>query len=233
MNQDEYMGQYGAAAVHQTTNFTPPSLPAPIPHTLKLWTKNMVVDAYNYQCFAVNMAELYYISLLTETKTDRHNRVVLSNHNDITDVHQTNWQHWTHAADIHGERWIQYSTVMVCDQHPRVDCLETTLPAGWALNNNPIEKRNSRFVTISSLRREPSPTCTLKWPRRNRVQIMCNTESAYHVQYVPLRATWYEGTALLLSFTEFKSHLFELYFVGWTINQWRWGGNWSTRKKKP
>ena len=32
-----------------------------------------------------------------------------------------------------------------------------------------------------------------------------------------LRATWYEGTAQLLSLTELKSHLFELYFIGWTI----------------
>ena len=32
-----------------------------------------------------------------------------------------------------------------------------------------------------------------------------------------LRATWYEETAQLLSLTEFKSHLFELYFIGWTI----------------
>ena len=34
-----------------------------------------------------------------------------------------------------------------------------------------------------------SPTRTLKWPGRNRVQITCNTSSAYHVQvscYVPL-----------------------------------------------
>ena len=29
-------------------------------------------------------------------------------------------------------------------------------------NNNRIERRNSRFFTISSLRREPSPTRTLK-----------------------------------------------------------------------
>ena len=36
--------------------------------------------------------------------------------------------------------------------------------------------------------RELSPTRTLKWPGRNRVQITCNTSSAYHVQvscYVP------------------------------------------------
>ena len=69
----------------------------------------------------------------------------------------------------------------------------------------------SRFFTISSQRRELSPTRTLKWPRRN--QITYNTSSAYHVQHVALRATWYEGTAQLLSLTELKSHLFELYFV--------------------
>ena len=34
---------------------------------------------------------------------------------------------------------------------------------------------------------------------------------------VMLRATWYVGAAQLLSLTELKSHLFELYFIGWTI----------------
>ena len=98
-------------------------------------------------------------------------------------------------------------------------------------NNNCIQWRKSRFFTISSLRREPSPTRTLEWPGRNRVQITCNTSSAYHVQRVVLRATWYEGTALLLSLTNFKSHLFEVYFTGWTINRWRRVVNWSTRRK--
>ena len=41
-------------------------------------------------------------------------------------------------------------------------------------NNNRIERRNSRFFTISSLRCEPSPTRTLKWLGRNHVQITCN-----------------------------------------------------------
>ena len=49
-------------------------------------------------------------------------------------------------------------------------------------NNNRIQRRYSRFFTISSQRREPSSTRTLKWPGRNRVQITCNTSSAYHVQ---------------------------------------------------
>ena len=55
-------------------------------------------------------------------------------------------------------------------------------------NNNWIQRHYSRFVTISS-QRELSLTRTLKWPGRNRVQITCNTSSAYHVQvscYVPL-----------------------------------------------
>ena len=81
-------------------------------------------------------------------------------------------------------------------------------------NNNCIQRRNSRLFTISSQRRQPFPTRTLKWPGRNRVQITCNTSSAYHVQHVLLRATWYEGTAQLLSLTELKSNLFELYFIG-------------------
>ena len=31
------------------------------------------------------------------------------------------------------------------------------------------------FFTISSLRHEPFPTRTLKWPGRNRLQITCST----------------------------------------------------------
>ena len=46
--------------------------------------------------------------------------------------------------------------------------------------------RNLRFFIISSLRRELSPTRTLKWPGSNRVQITCNTQSAYHVHHVDL-----------------------------------------------
>ena len=83
-------------------------------------------------------------------------------------------------------------------------------------NNNRIPCQNSRFFTISSLHHKLSPTRTLNWPGRNHVQIT----SAHHAQHVMLRVKWYEGAAQLLSLTEFKSHLFELYFIGWTINQW-------------
>ena len=83
--------------------------------------------------------------------------------------------------------------------------------------NNRIQRCNLRFFTISSLRREPSPTRTLEWSGHNCVQIMCNTSGAYHVQHVVLRATWYEGTAQLLSLTEFKLHLLQLYLLAETL----------------
>ena len=74
------------------------------------------------------------------------------------------------------------------------------------------------FLQSPHLRREPSPTRrsparTLKWPGRDRVQIACNTLSAYHVKHVVLRATRYEGTAQLLSLTKVISHLFVLFLI--------------------
>ena len=97
-------------------------------------------------------------------------------------------------------------------------------------NNNLFQRRNSRFSTISSLCHEQSPTRTLKWPGHNRVQISCNTSSGHHVRYVVLRATWYEGTAHLLTMTEFKSHLFDLYLLAEPLPM-KVGANWSTRRK--
>ena len=54
---------------------------------------------------------------------------------------------------------------------------------------------------------------------------------ASHVQHIErlscasvmLRAIWYKGTAQLLSWTELKSCLFELYFIGWTIKRMKEG----------
>ena len=53
-------------------------------------------------------------------------------------------------------------------------------------NNNCIQRRNSKspHCAANCLRQRAS-----KWPGRNRVQVMCNKSSAYHVQ----PATWYEG----------------------------------------
>ena len=50
--------------------------------------------------------------------------------------------------------------------------------------SNRVKRRKSRFVSISSLRIELSPTCTLKWSGRNRVQITCSISSAYEVRGV-------------------------------------------------
>ena len=78
--------------------------------------------------------------------------------------------------------------------------------------NNRMQRCSSRFFTISSQRREQSPTCTLKWPGRSRAQIMCNTSNAYHVQHV-LRATWYAGTAQLLSLTRVEIAFISTFFL--------------------
>ena len=53
------------------------------------------------------------------------------------------------------------------------------------------------FFTITSLINELSPARTLNWPGHIRVQITCNTSSAYHVQHVVLNAQ-------LLKLTEFE-----------------------------
>ena len=64
---------------------------------------------------------------------------------------------------------------------------------------------------------------------------------ANHMQHIErlsrasfmLRATWYEGTAQLLSLTELKSHLFELYFIGWTIKPMKEGRKPEYPEKTP
>ena len=64
---------------------------------------------------------------------------------------------------------------------------------------------------------------------------------ANHVQHIErlsrasvmLRATWYEGTAQLLSLTKLKSHLFELYFIGWIIKPMKEGRKPEYPEKTP
>ena len=60
-------------------------------------------------------------------------------------------------------------------------------------SNHRTERRSSRFFSIPSLRSELSPTRTLKWPWRNRVQTACHTQTLS--TYNTWCATWYEGTA--------------------------------------
>ena len=65
--------------------------------------------------------------------------------------------------------------------------------------------------------------------------IMCESHATHRaiISFNTSCATWYERTAQLLSMAEFKSHLFKLYPIGWTINRWRKAGNRSrsTRRK--
>ena len=74
---------------------------------------------------------------------------------------------------------------------------------------------------IRDFLQSPHSAANCLQPQVARVQSCAN-----HVQHIErlsyasvmLRATWYEGTAQLLSLTEFKSHLFQFFYsVGWTI----------------
>ena len=81
-----------------------------------------------------------------------------------------------------------------------------------------------------------SPHCAANCLKHVRLSglgaIVCKSRAAHRALITHnMCATWYEGTAQLLSLTEFQSHLFEHYFIGWTINWWRMGRNRSTRRK--
>ena len=71
---------------------------------------------------------------------------------------------------------------------------------------------NREFLQSPHCDTNSSPTHTLKWPGRSHVQITCNTLSAHHVQHLVLRATWYEGTAQLLSLVEMTSLMCNFHF---------------------
>ena len=63
--------------------------------------------------------------------------------------------------------------------------------------SNCIQRRSSGYFSpVSSLRRELSPTRTLKFPRHNRVQITCNTLSAYHAQRVVCQLVRRDSSAI-------------------------------------
>ena len=74
-----------------------------------------------------------------------------------------------------------------------------------------IERPKSKFFAISSLRRELSPT----YAQEARAQ-SCAKSRATHGAFITCNmscATRCEGTAKPLSLTEFKSHLFQPYFL--------------------
>ena len=67
------------------------------------------------------------------------------------------------------------------------------------------------MCTISSLRRELFPTRS-----SGPGATVCKSRATHRalITYNMSCATWYEGTVQVLSWTELKSHLFELYFIG-------------------
>ena len=97
-------------------------------------------------------------------------------------------------------------------------------------SNNRIQRRNSRFWQ--------SPHCAANrlqhYAQAARVQSYAN-----HVQHIERLshatccATWCEGIAQLLSLTELKSHLFELYFIGWIIKPMKEGRKPEYPEKTP
>ena len=96
-------------------------------------------------------------------------------------------------------------------------------PHGNNNNNNRIQRRYSRFFyNLLTALRTVSDTYA---------QVAQAQPCANHMQHIErlsrasvmLCATWYEGTAQLLNLTELNSHLFELYFIGWTINPMKEG----------
>ena len=52
------------------------------------------------------------------------------------------------------------------------------------------------IFTTPSLRHKLSPTHTLRWPGRNRVQITCNASGTHHMQYVVCHLAWKDSSAI-------------------------------------
>ena len=79
-----------------------------------------------------------------------------------------------HICRYHSGTVCVHVTVCIDTFHLWVRCVLSVFD-----DDDCIERPNTRFCTMSSLRRELSPTRTLKWPGRNHVQITCSTSSAY------------------------------------------------------
>ena len=80
------------------------------------------------------------------------------------------------------------------------------------------------FFCLQSPHCAASPTRTLRWPGRNRVQITCTTSGAYHVQHAVCRdgtaykLLRYERTAQPSSLQSWNRIYISLTFIGW--NHW-------------
>ena len=100
------------------------------------------------------------------------------------------------AALLHTQSTTTSLVILAEKQHANVSqgqiCPENKIKINM---NNYTERRISRYFTIS-LCRELSPTRMLKWPGHDRVQITCNTSSAYHVQHVMCHVVRRDSSAI-------------------------------------
>ena len=97
-------------------------------------------------------------------------------------------------------------------------------------DNDSIERRDSRYFSISTLCRELSPTRTLKWLGRNRAQITCNTSSAYRVQRVVCHMVRRDTSAIKLD-SVIVAFILALFHSLKLLTQRKRGGNRSNRRK--
>ena len=131
------------------------------------------------------------------------------------------WPAISTTSDMTLGSWVTLSTSgKVTLSFFMMDCFSSAFPSCWSAknnnnnnnnNNNGIETCNSRFFTISSLSRELSLTHS-----GGQGAIVCKSSAAHQaLNTCNLScATWYEGTAELLSLADSKSHLFQLHFSG-------------------
>ena len=84
-----------------------------------------------------------------------------------------------------------------------------------------LKEAIQEFFTLSTLRHELSPSCTLKWPVHNHVQITCYLSTA----------TWCEGTISYQVWQSWNRIYFSFILLAETIYWWKRGGNQSTRRK--
>ena len=88
-----------------------------------------------------------------------------------------------------------------------------------------IERRNSRFFYNLLTVPWTVPTRMLKWPGLNRVQIMCNTSGACHVQHVLCHVIQRDSSAIRL---DTLNCIYSSFLLVETFNRWRRGRNWRT-----
>ena len=129
-----------------------------------------------------------------------------------SEVHMFQWLVWLDQETIHSRDGNQTQVCRTSGGY-----LPTWLTSNN--NNNCIQRHSSRLCTISSLHREPSSTHTFKWPRHN-VCKSCATHWALISCNMLCYAPYGTKRQVRDSWSEFKLHLFELYFIGWTIIRW-------------